>query len=121
MVEHIAPHTRSRQHFKAILRDRSRSSFEGKILVRPEAQKTQAYQLNNHLLLSEEALSFAKPNLEIFADDVKASHGATVSQLNEEELFYFRCRGFPLVVAQEMLAEGFCNEILHAAPNGIVL
>lgn len=120
-VEHIAPQTRSRQHFKAILRGRCRSSFEGKIVVRPEAQKTEAYQLNNHLLLSDEALEFAKPNLEIFADDVKASHGATVSQLNEEELFYFRARGIPLSIAQEMLTTGFCNEILRAVPAGISL
>jgi len=121
LVEHVAPCCRSRQHFKGILRGKSRSSFEGKILVRPEAQKTEAYQLNNTLLLSDEAMGFAKPNLEIFADDVKASHGATVCQLNEEELFYCRSRGIPLPLAQETLAAGFCNEILNAAPPGISL
>lgn len=121
LVEHVAPYCRSRQHFKGLLRGKSRSSFEGKILVRPEAQKTEAYQLNNTLLLSNEAMGFAKPNLEIFADDVKASHGATMCQLKEEELFYFRSRGIPLSVAQETLAAGFCNEILNAAPAGIKL
>ncbi len=121
LVEHVAPHCRSRQHFKGILRGKSRSSFEGKILVRPEAQKTEAYQLNNTLLLSDDCRGFAKPNLEVFADDVKASHGATVSQLNAEELFYFRSRGFPLSLAQEMLAAGFCNEILKAIPSGVQL
>lgn len=120
-MEHIAPHTRSRQHFKTILKDQSRSCFEGKIIVRPEAIKTESYQLNNHLLLSSEALSHAKPNLEIFADDVKASHGATVSQFNEEELFYLSSRGFPLEMAQEMLIAGFCAEILSAIPLGIRL
>lgn len=120
-IEHVAPHTFSRQHFKAILRDQSQSCFEGKIIVRPSAVHTEAYQLNNHLLLSSEALSVAKPNLEIFADDVKASHGATVSQLNEEELFYFRSRGISLEIAQEMLLLGFCSEILNAAPFQIDL
>jgi len=121
LVEHIAPHCRSRQHFKKILRGSSKSSFEGKILVRPEAQKTEAYQLNNNLLLSDQAQANAKPNLEIFADDVKASHGATVAQIDEEELFYLRSRGFPFERAQEALAAGFCNEILNAPPAGIQL
>jgi Fe-S cluster assembly protein SufD len=115
-VEHIAPHTRSRQHFKSVLRDKSRFSFEGKILVRPEAQKTEAYQLSNALLLSDEATVYAKPNLEIFADDVKASHGATVGQLDEEQLFYLRSRGLSLEQAREWLIEGFCKEILDHAP-----
>jgi len=111
-VEHIAPHTRSRQHFKNVLKEKSRSSFEGKILVRSEAQKTEAYQLNNNLLLSDEAQANAKPNLEIFADDVKASHGATVGQLDEEQLFYLRSRGLPLEQAKQWLVDGFCREIL---------
>jgi Fe-S cluster assembly protein SufD len=121
LVEHIAPYCRSRQHYKGILRGKSRSSFEGKILVRPEAQKTEAYQLHNALLLSDNAKAFAKPNLEIFADDVKASHGATVAELNAEELFYLRSRGIPLSLAEVTLANGFCNEILSAIPSGIKL
>lgn len=114
-VEHIAPHTRSRQHFKSVLSDKSRFSFEGKIHVRPAAQKTEAYQLNNNLLLSDEASSNAKPNLEIFADDVKASHGATVGQLDEEQLFYLRSRGLSLAQARQWLIDGFCKEILDHA------
>lgn len=121
LVEHIAPHCRSRQHFKGILRGKSRSSFEGKIFVRPEAQKTEAYQLCNTLLLSDEAKGIAKPNLEIFADDVKASHGATVSQFNVEELFYLRSRGLARSLAEETLAAGFCQEILNSVPSGIKL
>lgn len=114
-VEHIAPHTRSRQHFKSVLKDQSRFSFEGKIHVHPAAQKTEAYQLNNNLVLSDEASANAKPNLEIFADDVKASHGATVGQLDEEQLFYLRSRGLCLSQAKEWLIDGFCREILDHA------
>jgi Fe-S cluster assembly protein SufD len=114
-IEHVAPHTRSRQHFKSVLKDRSRFSFEGKIHVRPAAQKTEAYQLNNNLILSDEASANAKPNLEIFADDVKASHGATVGQLDAEQLFYLRSRGLGLEEARDWLIEGFCKEILDHA------
>jgi Fe-S cluster assembly protein SufD len=114
-VEHIAPHTRSRQHFKSVLKDQSKFSFEGKILVRPEAQKTEAYQLNNNLILSDEAVANTKPNLEIFADDVKATHGATVGQLDAEQLFYLRSRGLSLNQARDWLIEGFCKEILDRA------
>jgi Fe-S cluster assembly protein SufD len=114
-VEHIAPHTCSRQHFKSVLKDRSRFSFEGKIHVWPAAQKTEAYQLNNNLILSDEASANAKPNLEIFADDVKASHGATVGQLDAEQLFYLRSRGLGLEEAREWLTRGFCKEILDHA------
>jgi Fe-S cluster assembly protein SufD len=116
LVEHAAPHTRSRQRFKCMLEDTSRSSFEGKILVRPIAQKTEAYQINNNLLLSPGAVAFSKPNLEIFADDVKASHGSTIGQLDMEELFYLQSRGLPLLEAQKWLSSGFCQELINAAP-----
>ena len=118
LVEHLAPHTRSRQHFKAVLKGKSRSSFEGKIYVHPTAQKTEAYQINNNLLLSDQAIAYAKPNLEIFADDVKASHGATISQLDEETLFYLRSRGLPFQEAQKCLIEGFCRELVACLPEG---
>lgn len=111
LVEHAAPHTYSRQHFKAVAGGSSRSTFEGKIYVHPEAQKTEAYQLSQSLLISDKASSFAKPNLEIFADDVKASHGATVSQVNEEELFYLRSRGFSLSHAKQCLMDSFVSEL----------
>lgn len=111
-IKHLAPNSRSLQTFKTLLFDQSRSSFEGKIFVDSIAQKTQAYQLCNHLLLSSDAHAFAKPNLEIFADDVKASHGATISQLSEEELFYLKARGLCSKVAQGILIKGFCQEIV---------
>lgn len=121
IVEHAMPHTHSMQKFKAALSDLSKSSFEGKIYVHPIAQKTQAYQLSNTLLLGEHALSYARPNLEIFADDVKASHGATVSQLNSEQLFYLKSRGLNDAVAKQLLLEGFCREITGQIPYDISL
>ncbi|MBX7066403.1 MAG: SufD family Fe-S cluster assembly protein [Parachlamydiales bacterium] len=114
-VEHIAPNARSRQHFKSVLKGKSRFSFEGKIYVHAEAQKTESYQLNNNLILSEDSVAYAKPNLEIFADDVKASHGSTTGQLDEEELFYLRSRGLSLEAAREWLIAGFCKEIADHA------
>ena len=115
VMEHIAPHCRSRQHFKTVLQEKSRSSFEGKILVRPAAQQTESYQLNNNLLLSDEATAYSKPNLEIFADDVKASHGATIAQLDAEELFYLQTRGLTKEEAIQWRIDGFKKEILDQA------
>lgn len=115
-VEHCAENTRSRQHFKTLLRDTSCSSFEGKIYVHPEAQKTESYQLNNVLLLSDTAQSFAKPNLEVLADDVKASHGATIAQLDAESLFYLRARGLSAAEAQLLLVDSFVKELKECLP-----
>lgn len=121
IVDHEAPHTRSMQRFKGTLNDHSQSSFEGKILVRPEAQKTQAYQLNNNLILSQGAIAYSKPNLEVFADDVKASHGATISQLDDEQLFYLRTRGIDPHLARCLLVRGFCREMIDAIPYDSLL
>ena len=111
LMEHKAPYAKSNQQFKAVMRDQSRSTFEGKIFVAPEAQKTEAYQLNNNLLLGEKSTVFSKPNLEIFADDVKASHGATVTKLSREELFYLQTRGIGKGEAAKFLAKGFLKDI----------
>ncbi len=111
-IEHREPHTRSMQLFKVVLEDEAVSSFQGKIHVKKKAQKTEAYQLNNNLLLSPKATANSKPNLEIFADDVKASHGATVGSLDEEQLFYLRARGISRAVAKKLLIDGFCEEVL---------
>ena len=113
LIQHRAPNAKSRQHFKGVMRDQSSSTFEGKIFVEALAQKTEAYQLNNNLLLGKECTVFSKPNLEIFADDVKASHGATVARLSEEELFYFRTRGIEEGCAGHYLATGFLKEVLY--------
>ncbi len=119
-VEHVAPHSRSLQKFKGVLKDTAQSSFEGKIFVRPEAQKTEAYQLNHNLLLSEGAIAYAKPNLEIFADDVKASHGATFAQVDDEQLFYLKSRGIGAEVASQLLIRGFMQEMIDQIPHEFV-
>lgn len=116
VIEHQAPHCRSLQLFKNVVSDVGRSSFEGKIHVHQIAQKTEAFQLNNNLLLNEHAFAYSKPNLEIFADDVKASHGSTVGQLDEEQLFYLKTRGFPEVEAKNLLIYGFCKEVIDKIP-----
>ncbi len=112
LIDHQAPACRSNQLFKGVLTDLARSSFEGKIYVRREAQKTLAYQLNNNLLLSDRASADSKPNLEIFADNVKASHGATVGQLDEEQMFYLRTRGFTYEEARNILVYAYAKDVL---------
>ncbi len=116
VIEHQEPHTQSLQLYKGVLTDTAKSSFQGKILVRKKAQKTQAYQLNNNLLLSDQAQANSKPNLEIFADDVKASHGATMGQLDPEEMFYLKTRGFSEKDARRILIAGFCQEVVDKIP-----
>lgn len=115
LIEHEAPNCRSNQLFKSALDDESHSSFEGKILVRQAAQKTEAFQLNNNLLLSDKANAESKPNLEIFADDVKASHGSTFGQLDTDQIFYMKTRGFNTQDAKNLLVYGFCQEVLNMA------
>lgn len=115
-MDHQAPHCRSFQLFKNVLNDFSRSSFEGKIMVRQQAQKTEAFQLNNNLLLNDHAHADSKPNLEIFADDVKASHGATMGQLDAEQLFYLKTRGFSDATAKNLLIYGFCEQVIEMIP-----
>lgn len=121
LVDHQSPYCRSMQLFKGALAGFSHSSFEGKILVRQAAQKTEAFQLNNNLLLSERANAESKPNLEIFADDVKASHGATVGQLDKEQIFYMKTRGFSDASAKNLLIHGFCQEVIDKIPIASVL
>lgn len=111
-ADHIAPYTISRQHVKTVLNGQAQTHFEGKIHVRPTAQKIEGYQLSNHLLLSENARASSRPNLEIFADDVKASHGATFSQIADEDVFYLRSRGLSLTEAKALLLQGFCRELI---------
>jgi Fe-S cluster assembly protein SufD len=118
LMEHQAPHCHSTQLFKGVLDDRSRSSFEGKIYVHREAQKTDAFQLNNNLLLSDAAQAFTKPNLEIFADDVKASHGATVGKLNDEQKLYLRTRGCTEREASMLLVQGYLKEVIDLLEVG---
>lgn len=112
VVSHDAPSCASRQTVKNVLTGRSRGVFQGKIAVARDAQKTDGYQMNQALLLSPDAEIDSKPELEIFADDVKCSHGATVGELDAEQLFYLRSRGVPEPEARAMLVRAFLAEAL---------
>ena len=110
-IDHVKPHCRSFELYKSILNDRSRGVFNGRIIVRPDAQKTDSKQTNQNLLLSDEALVNTNPQLEIYADDVKCTHGATIGQLDEEAIFYLRSRGIPLETARQLLIFAFANDL----------
>ncbi len=111
-IDHARPHCESRELYKGILDDQSRAVFSGKIVVRKDAQKTNAKQTNKNLLLSEEALANTAPELQIFADDVKCTHGATIGHIDEEELFYTRSRGIGAEAARTLLTYAFASDIL---------
>jgi Fe-S cluster assembly protein SufD len=111
-IDHAMPNCNSHEVYKGILDDRSRGVFNGKIFVRQDAQKTDAKQTNRTLLLSDDAQINTKPQLEIFADDVKCTHGATVGQLNADQLFYLRTRGMPLADARALLVYAFASDIV---------
>jgi len=111
-VDHTIPYAESNELYKGILADQSRGVFNGKIFVRQIAQKTNAFQQNNNILLSEDAIINTKPQLEIWADDVKCSHGCTVGQLDEEALFYLQARGIDKITAKGLLLYAFAGEVL---------
>ena len=111
-IYHDQPNCRSWEVYKGILDDHSRAVFNGKVFVRPEAQKTDAKQTNRNLLLSDRARGDTKPQLEIFADDVKCTHGATVGRLDDVALFYARSRGVPAEEAQRLLTYAFAAEVI---------
>ncbi len=110
-IDHAKPHCYSNQLYKGILDEKANAVFNGKILVRPDAQKTNALQSNKTLLLTNEASINAKPQLEIFADDVKCTHGATIGQLDDEAVFYLRARGIGEEVAGAMLRYAFAADV----------
>lgn len=116
-VDHTIPHAESNELYKGILADQSRGVFNGKIFVRQDAQKTNAFQQNNNILLSEDAIVNTKPQLEIWADDVKCSHGCTTGQLDEEALFYLQARGIDKVQAKGLLLYAFAGEVLEHIQN----
>jgi len=111
VIDHAKPHATSHELYKGILNDRSSAVFNGKIIVRKDAQKTDAKQTNKNLVLSEDATINTKPQLEIFADDVRCTHGATVGQLDSDSIFYLRSRGIGEQAARAMLIEAFTREI----------
>ena len=112
-IEHKEANCNSNEHYKGILSGKSTGVFNGRIHVHPDAQKTDAIQKNQNLLLSDDAIIHTKPELEIYADDVKCTHGATVGQLDEKGLFYLRSRGLNRNEAQQMLIRAYVNEIIE--------
>lgn len=113
IIDHTVPNCVSHQTYKGVLNDKSRAVFNGKVFVRENAHGTDAQQSNKNLLLSNDARVDTKPQLEIFNDDVKCSHGATVGQLEEEELFYLLTRGLPESLARNLLTYGFVEQIIN--------
>ncbi len=114
LVHHIEPNCESHQDYKSIIGDSAIGVFNGKIVVEKEAQKTNAFQANNNLLVSDKATMNTKPQLEIFADDVKCSHGCTIGQLDESAMFYLQSRGIPKKEARALLMYAFSNDILSS-------
>ena len=110
-IDHAKPHCASHELYKSILDGKSKGVFNGKIFVRKDAQKTDAKQTNKTLLLSDEATIDTKPQLEIFADDVKCTHGATVGHLDEEQMFYLRSRGIGEEAARDLLTFAFASDV----------
>jgi Fe-S cluster assembly protein SufD len=113
-IEHEKPHGTSRERYHGVLDGRARAVFHGRIVVRPDAQKTDARQENRNLLLSRESEVDTKPQLEIYADDVKCAHGATVGQLDPDALFYLRSRGLDERGARALLTVAFAREVIEA-------
>ncbi len=114
LVQHATPNCESHQNYKGIYDEKSTGVFNGKIFVEREAQKTDAFQQNNNILLSDKATINAKPQLEIFADDVKCSHGCTIGQLDDKAMFYMQSRGIPKKEAKALLMYAFSNEVISS-------
>src|ERR1044071_4288742 len=112
LVEHASPHCDSRQFYNGILNGQSHGVFHGRIIVHKDAQKTDAKQTTRNLLLSDDAQIDTKPQLEIYADDVKCTHGATIGQIEEDELFYLRSRAIDEISARRMLLMAFAGQCL---------
>jgi Fe-S cluster assembly protein SufD len=119
-VEHLAPHCESRQFYNGILDEQAHGVFHGRIIVHKDAQKTDAKQTNRNLLLSDSAQIDTKPQLEIYADDVKCTHGATIGQIDESALFYLRARGISETQARGLLLYAFAHESLDRLKPGVV-
>jgi len=117
LIDHAKPHCQSNELYKGVLNDKSRGVFNGKVFVRKDAQKTNAYQSNKAILLTDEATIDTKPQLEIYADDVKCSHGAAIGQLDYEAVFYLRSRGISEEMAKTVLIRAFADDIFDLIPS----
>jgi Fe-S cluster assembly protein SufD len=120
LIDHAKPHCQSNEMYKGVLNDSSRGVFNGKVFVRVDAQKTNAYQSNKAILLTSDAMIDTKPQLEIYADDVKCSHGAAIGQLDEEAVFYLRSRGIGEELARTVLIRAFANDIFETLTSQIL-
>jgi Fe-S cluster assembly protein SufD len=112
IVDHIAPHCNSNELYKGILSGKATGVFNGKVFVRPNAQKISAFQSNANVLLSDDASVNSKPELEIYANDVKCSHGSTTGQLDEDAVFYLRARGLSEKSARSLITQAFIAEVV---------
>ena len=121
IVDHLAANCQSNELYKGVLYDKSTAVFNGKVFVRPNAQKINAFQSNANVLLSEDASVNSKPELEIYADDVKCSHGSTTGQLDENAIFYLRARGLSEKSAKELIVSAFISDVLNKIENQEVL
>ena len=113
VINHLKPNCKSRELYKYILDNHAKGAFSGKILVAKDAQKTAAFQNNKNICLSSDAKMYCKPQLEIYADDVKCSHGATTGQIDESALFYLRSRGISEKEARMLLMLAFTNDVIE--------
>lgn len=120
LIDHAKPHCQSNEMYKGVLNDSSRGVFNGKVFVRVDAQKTNAYQSNKAILLTSDAMIDTKPQLEIYADDVKCSHGAAIGQLDEEAVFYLRSRGIGEELARTVLIRAFANDIFETLTSEVL-
>ena len=112
-MDHAFEHVTSRMLFKYILADKSSGVFNGRAVVQQDAQKVDANQTNNNLLLNSDALMNSNPQLEIYADDVRCTHGSTTGQISDDALFYLRSRGLDAAAAKALLINGFANEVIE--------
>ena len=119
-IEHARPHCSSHELYKGVLGGRATGVFRGKIHVHPDAQQTDAYQSNRNLIVSPDANITSKPQLEIYADDVKCSHGSTTGQLDADAIFYLRTRGLSTTDAVRVLTEAFAGEIVDRVPHEVL-
>ncbi len=112
VVDHRKPNCNSNELYKGIIEDKSSATFNGKIFVRKDAQKTNAFQSNKNILLSDDGTINTKPQLEIYADDVKCSHGTSTGKLDEDKIFYLRARGLSELTAKKLLMHAFASEVV---------
>ena len=116
-INHYFPNCKSYESYKGIMKENGVGVFNGKVIVHENAQKIEAFQQNNNILLNDEASIYSKPELEIYADDVKCSHGSTTGQFDQESIFYLRARGLTLKKAKELMILGFINEVIQKSEN----